>query len=96
MSTRLTELIQPNDLQGDLRLICDACGIEVVRSLLENCSGVTFYIPSATAITPLLKRYIDNRFEGRPPKGELEIKVLAVELSMSTASIRSLIKRIYS
>lgn len=95
MSTRLTELIEPDDLQGDLRLICDACGIDVVRSLLNNCSGVTFYIPRATAITPLLKRYIDNRFEGRAPKGELEIKLLAVELSMSTATVRSLIKQIY-
>ena len=94
MSKRLVDLIEQDDLTGDLKLIADSCGMDVVRALLDSCSGVTFYIPNPSAMGNVVKRYIDQRF-GRAPRGELEIKSLAVELGMSTSSVRTFVRRTY-
>ena len=95
MSNRIVELVQPEDLTGDLKLICDTCGIDVVRSLLGNCAGVNIYIPSPKSMPDVLRRYVDERFGGRPPQGDLEFKLLAVELDISMSSVRSFVKRAY-
>jgi len=94
MSQRLAELVELEDLTGDLRLIADNCGIDVARALLAGCSGVTLYIPSPSKMDEVMKRYIDKRL-GRAPRGELEIKTLAVELDLSTSSMRTFVRRMY-
>ena len=50
--------ITVNDLPGrDLKLIADACGLEVAISLMCNACGVRFYVPH-NGLTRFMEKYI--------------------------------------
>jgi len=75
-----------DDLADDMRLIADACGMDVVRSLLRNCSGVRVYIPSPYYLNNSLKRFLSSLDE----KGHLsgvEIKRITVAFGVAYNTI---------
>lgn len=73
------------DLSNDLLLIADACGIEVVRILLEKCSGIQFYIPNINKIKPIYIRRITT-FN----KENVTNKEIAFALNISEEYVRQL------
>ena len=54
----LFESLQSDDLTPDLQMLENLCGIETVRKLIENYSGMYFYIPKVTSLKSFI--YISN------------------------------------
>ncbi len=54
-------------LTGDMRLIQEWCGREILLSLLENFASMTLYI-SAKPLTEAKKRYIKKYYNGKNTK----------------------------
>ncbi|MBF0569108.1 MAG: hypothetical protein HQK95_09640 [Nitrospirae bacterium] len=53
----LNEIEYEDLLFGDVKLIFDFCGLEVLKSLWENLSGMTLYL-SERSLNDMKKRYI--------------------------------------
>jgi len=56
-----------DDLQGDLRMIAEACGIEVALELHAKCSSLKLYIP-ANALDEFKRRFIRENRKKHSPK----------------------------
>ncbi len=63
-------------LTGDMQLIYDMCGHDVLLSLMEHMDGVGLYISGKPAIAAK-KRYIRKFCDGR------NVKALALQLNVS-------------
>lgn len=44
----LADLIEADDLKGDLALVRDVCGLDVAKAIAMGLSGVSLYVPDAT------------------------------------------------
>ncbi len=63
----LKEVLAPDLLSGDERLIAEYCGIDTLISLWENLAGLNLYI-SGAPIMKARKRYIQTFYNGRNAK----------------------------
>jgi hypothetical protein len=63
-------------LEGDLKLIYEHCGEDVLLALLDKLKGMNLYL-SAEPVTEMKKAYIRERF------GDLSAKELSVRLDTS-------------
>jgi Mor family transcriptional regulator len=90
-TTSLTDLIAFEDLSPDMRLVAESCGMDVAITLIRNCPGISIYVPRADKMTALVRRYIQQRYEGRSI-GEAEIKQLAIELQKSPSFVRQVVR----
>lgn len=78
--------ISYDDLTPDIRLIADVCGIEAVREILKNLSGLQFYIPKVTGFEKFVLRYIhENK--------ERSIKEIARDLDVTEYYLKNVLKR---
>ena len=68
--------IKDEDLTPDLKLLADICGIETIRTLLRNYSGLGFYIPKLTKLDNFIFRYLSQN-DGKT------LKEIAKELNVS-------------
>lgn len=76
------ETIEPDDLSPDLRLICDAMGIVVVRDMMRNLGGLSIYVPKITRLDSFIDKYVLNN-------SSKNYKQLAVELGVSEQYLRN-------
>ncbi|MBS1562557.1 MAG: hypothetical protein JSS89_13200 [Bacteroidetes bacterium] len=61
----ILEMLEVEDLPDDLRTVAEACGIDVVKSLLIHHGGATIYVPQVTKMPELIRRYLLARYDGR-------------------------------
>lgn len=80
--------VESADLNYDLKLIADICGIDTIRLLLQELSGLRIYIPRLSALDKFLMRYIDDN-------KEKSIKQIARELKISEQHAISMKKKLY-
>lgn len=73
-----SEMLVPEDLSEDLKILSDAVGFEVVRSLIRGAAGVSFYLPKAPP-RQLIEREIRAVYTGESFVG----KRLAIRLGIS-------------
>lgn len=78
--------IEETELTDDLKVIADVIGMDMVRIMLENFQGLSFYIPRLTRLDKFVERYILQNSE-RP------LKMIAKELNVSEQFLRDLEKR---
>lgn len=71
------EKIEREDLTEDLLLIADAMGIEVVRNLMRQLSGMYIYIPRISRLERFVRRYMEGN-EHKP------FKEIALDLNVSS------------
>ena len=76
--------IKYEDLPRDLQLIADCSNIETVRLLLENFSGLYFYIPKITKMPDLIRRHYKSN--------KMTIKEIARELNVSETYLRKVMR----
>ncbi len=58
--------IKYEDLTEDLKLIADYCGMELVKKMMRELSGMYFYIPKITRLDNFINRYIiENKDKSR-------------------------------
>lgn len=79
------------DLPEDLRFVAETCGLEVVKTLLKNCSGTSVYIPK-NAPQELIERTIRREYTGETFIG----KRLANRLGISEIQFFKIAKRVIS
>lgn len=71
------EKIEKSDLTEDLSLIADAMGLEVVRNLMRNLSGLYVYIPRISRLEKFVRRYMEEN-------SEKPFKEIALDLNVSS------------
>lgn len=76
------DYITEDELTEDLRMLADVCGIDCVRKILENLSGMSFYIPKVSRFERFIDRYIAEN-------NAKSIKALALELGVSDQYLRN-------
>jgi hypothetical protein len=80
------QILERDDLSPDMQMIYDLVGIDIVKILLENYSGLSFYVPKITRFDTMIMRYIkQNR--------EKTLKQVAMELSVSEQYLKNLVKK---
>lgn len=79
-------LINESDLNGDMKLISNVCGIESTRKLLRELGGIQIYIPKITRLEEFMWEYIKSN-------SAKSLKEIAGELKVSEQHIRNLRKR---
>lgn len=84
MNSIFSEIIY-EDLNDDLKLIADSCGMDTVRKLLQYCNGLSIYIPKVSRIHSFIARYIDNN-------SHKPLSALARELDVSQNFLRNIKK----
>lgn len=52
------DYLTEEDLTLDLRLFASVCGIETMRKILKNFSGISFYFPKVSRFESLVIKYI--------------------------------------
>lgn len=67
--------IEFEDLSCDLKLLAEVCGIETIRVLLKNLSGLRFYIPRLSNIEKFIVRYIKNNKDKTLKQISCELKI---------------------
>ena len=91
MPPTLTDHISFEDLSDDMKLVAQACGLEVARSLIANCPGIQLYIQRPEHMNDTLRRYIAEWLNGRRAT-EQEVKALAVLLRKSPRYVRRVMR----
>ena len=81
------EQIRENELTPDLQMIAEICGMDSVRQLIKNMSGLNFYIPKLSRFESFIERYMKQE----PGKS---IKQLAKELRVSEQFLKTIERRI--
>ncbi len=71
------EKIEKSDLTEDLSLIADAMGLEVVRNLMRNLSGLYVYIPRISRLEKFVRRYMEEN-------SDKPFKEIALDLNVSS------------
>ncbi|MBM2814661.1 MAG: hypothetical protein HW421_1423 [Ignavibacteria bacterium] len=75
-----------HDLTPDLQLLAESFGIEIVRNLLRNFGGISFYIPKMSRLDGFIIKYIKEN-SGK------SLKIIASELGVSEHFLRVLSKK---
>lgn len=79
------DLLIFEDLNSDLKMAANACGIDNVRCLLKNFNRMSLYFPTFSYFRECIIRYIREN----PDKS---IKEIALDLDISEQYIKNLIK----
>tara|TARA_B100000614_G_C14216249_1_gene356187 strand:- start:11 stop:286 length:276 start_codon:yes stop_codon:yes gene_type:complete len=80
------QILEREDLSPDMQMIYDLVGIDIVKKLLENYSGLSFYVPKITRFDTMIMRYIKlNK--------EKTLKQVAMELSVTEQYLKNLVKK---
>lgn len=87
--TTIYDMLEIEDLTPDFQMLAEICGIEATKKIIENFSGVSFYIPKITCFAKLIEKYIAKR-KSQP------IKQIAKELGVSEQHIRNIRKKVMS
>ena len=82
----LFDLLTESDLTTDLKMLMDVCGLEIVKKLLYNCNGTSFYIPKVSHLDSFVIKYLGEH-KDKP------IKKIAVELGVSEPFLKNLKKK---
>lgn len=93
MQTTICDYIDFEDLNDDMKLVAQTCGLHVAISLIKNCPGVYVYVPRPEHTKTLFEKYIRNQF----PNGvntEMEIKRISIDTGKSVSFVRSMIAKI--
>jgi Mor family transcriptional regulator len=82
--------LKPSDIttSKDLKLVADYCGIETVIKLLENLSGLSFYVSEKTLVE-LKSKYIKEKFDGTRDCANR----LALDLNVSINHVYKILQR---
>ncbi|MCG6552918.1 MAG: hypothetical protein L7F77_11355 [Candidatus Magnetominusculus sp. LBB02] len=83
----LNEITYDDLLGGDARIIYDNCGPDVLISLWENLSGMTFYL-SGRSLNEIKKRYILTK-KNTP---EFTVKDIAVKLKVTESFVYAVLR----
>jgi hypothetical protein len=83
---KIFEILTLEDLTPDLRMLAEVCGLEHVKEMLLNFSGINFYVPRISRLDTLILKYMKLH----PDKSHIE---LAKELSVSGQLIKKLTKK---
>ena len=86
MNQKVLDMMSCDDLTEDLKLIESVCGMDIVKKLMTDLSGINFYIPKITSLEPLVMRYIKTN-SGK------SFKQMARELGVSDVYVKSVFKR---
>jgi DNA-binding CsgD family transcriptional regulator len=73
--------IEIEDLTPDLRLIAELIGLENVRNLIDNLSGINIYIPKISRLGSFIARYVKSN-------KSKSIKQIARELTVSEQLVK--------
>ncbi len=93
--SEFVQLITIDDLTEDMKLIAESCGIEVAHALMLNMPGLRFYVPAPQRMTDVVFRYImSDRRKRKQPYTEADQKKIALSLSISTAYVGNVIRRV--
>lgn len=80
MRNSLSDYLQPDDLDDDMKFVAELCGFETAKILLEKVGGITLIIPKITSIQKVVNRYIkDNKQKGA--------KRVALELNLNERTV---------
>ena len=82
----LFEDLRYQDLTKDLKLLADVLGMDTVKVLLAELSGLNFYIPHIQSLENLIRRFIEKN-------PTLTDKQIAVKLGVSEVYIRKFTKK---
>jgi AraC-like DNA-binding protein len=75
------DMIEPEDLTYDMKMIASICGIDIVRKILRDLGGMNVYVPKITKFHRLVDRYLaENQHK--------KLKQLARELGVSETYLR--------
>ncbi len=86
MNQKVLDMMASDDLTEDLKLIESVCGMDTVKKLMTDLSGINFYIPKITSLETLVMRYIKTN-SGK------SFKQMARELGVSDVYVKSVFKR---
>jgi hypothetical protein len=78
---RVINQIENEDLTPDLQLIAELIGLDNVRCLIDNLSGVNIYIPKISRLSNFIERYVKSN-------KERSVKQLARELTVSEQLVK--------
>lgn len=82
----LLEDLRYDDLTKDLKLLADVLGMDTVKVLLTELSGLNFYIPHIQSLEDPIRRFIEKN-------PTLTDKQIAVKLGVSEVYIRKFTKK---
>lgn len=74
-------MIRREDLEGDLGILADICGMETVRKVMREMNGLTIYIPKISRLHVFIDRYLEDN-------PERDLKLIACDLGVSATFIR--------
>lgn len=86
MEKGIYDMLVFEDLTSDLEMIEEACGLETVKKMLKDLSGMSIYIPKITRMETLVLKYIKKN-------SEKSYKQIARELGVTDAYIKNLLRR---
>jgi hypothetical protein len=86
MMEDIFEMILESDLTPDLKLLNDVCGIETVKNLLRELSGINLYIPKLSHLNSVVRKYMKKH-------PEKSYKQIAKEIGVSETFLKNLLKR---
>lgn len=76
------DYISQEELTEDLQMLADVCGMDTVRLMLRNFSGLSFYVPRISRLDGFIDRYMkDNK--------EKSLKTIALELGVSSQFLKN-------
>lgn len=78
--------IKYEDLNPDIKMIADSCGIDVARNIIRHLGGLQFYIPKVTGFESFVLRFM---FENKHSK----LKDIARLLGVSEQYLKIVQKR---
>jgi len=79
---KIFDFMTKEDLTPDLGMLESVLGMDIIKKLLKEFSGMSFYIPKITRLDSLIMKYIEKN------KGKTT-KELAKELNVSTPYLKS-------
>lgn len=82
----LYEDLRYEDLTKDMKLLADVLGMDTVKVLLTELSGLNFYIPHIQSLKDPIRRFIEKN-------PTLTDKQIAVKLGVSEVYIRKFTKK---
>ena len=85
MSEELVKLVEFDDLSEDMKEVAEVLGIEAVRTLIKDCGGLRFQVPTYRSIKPAMRKYIHNS------KCKLTVRQIARRINVSERYVKNII-----
>ena len=76
------DFIAADDLTEDLIMLADVCGMDVVRQMMQNFAGLSFYVPRVSRLDGFIDRYMQNN-------QDKSLKAIALELGVSSQFLKN-------